>query len=127
MINNLVNYGAIAVVLLLLAALGFQTYRLEVKDRDLKLAIEISGKFESAAKANYEILSRAKEDFNSSLTACFSDYSKLAKNFDDYRAAIAKSSVLSVRGADKTQPLEQNATCVIGGQNALIDALNAFN
>jgi methionine synthase II (cobalamin-independent) len=127
MINNAINYGAIAVIVLLLSAVGFQTLRLDKTRAELKLALEISSEFQEAARVNYEILARVKTDFNASLSACYKDYKSLASSFDDYRQTIAKSSVLTATLADKTRPLEQNATCVIGGNNEIVNALNAFN
>ena len=118
--SKYLSAGATIAILLLLAALGYQTYRAEVLSGDLELEREISERYKSAALANYDVLTRLQSDFNSSLNACFSDFSELSDRFDRYRETIAASEI-------KPLPKPQSAACEIGGQNALIDALNAFN
>ncbi|MDR2152760.1 MAG: hypothetical protein LBO72_08065 [Helicobacteraceae bacterium] len=136
------KYGSVIATIaiaLLLAALGYQRYAIEGLSGDLALAREKSARFETIAASNYEVLTRAQKDFNSSLSACFADYAELSARFDSYRAAIAasnktrapifreKSQAAQINPPKNAQAFLAKATCEIGGSNALIDSLNALN
>ena len=118
--SKYLSVGATIAVLLLLAALGYQAYQIESLSGNLNLEREISAKYRSIAANNYEVLTRVETDFNRSLNACFSDYAELSGRFDNYREAVAASEI-------KPTPPPQTATCEIGGDSALINALNNLN
>ncbi|MDR3347198.1 MAG: hypothetical protein LBN32_01155 [Helicobacteraceae bacterium] len=120
-VSRYVSVIGVAIGLVLLVAFGYQAHRISSLKSKLRLTQERSANYESAAKANYDVLTRIKSDFNSSLNSCFNDYANLSQRFDDYRVAIATAA------SNKPKPKEQNATCKLGGQDAISSALNSLN
>jgi hypothetical protein len=121
MISLIKGWVAPIAFLIVLSALGFQTYRVEGLQGDLELSRQNASAFLQTANQNAAVLIAVKQDFNSSLNACYGDIKNLADRFDNYREAIAKSASAA------PLPAPQTITCEIGGANALIDRLNAFN
>jgi hypothetical protein len=81
--------------------------------------LEVEGLIDANAKLD-EASKRVRTAFEGHLNACLNDYKKLSDSFDSYRKIIAKSQSLSAI-------VEGDQSCLIGGENALIDALNNFN
>jgi hypothetical protein len=119
--SKYLSAGATMAILLLLAALGFQTYRIEGLEGDLELSRTIAANFLQTANQNAAVIERLKSDFNSSINACYQDIKSVADRFDRYRGATAKTQT------KMPAPPQKTTTCEIGGANPLIDALNSLN
>jgi hypothetical protein len=111
---------AIAVFLVTLATLGFQTYRVNALNNELEGARQTAASNLAIANANAAVLERVKSDYNASLSACFSDYAILSDKFDSYRLAIAKNATKAIPSQEP-----RSTTCEIGA-SALSDALNGL-
>ena len=81
---------------------------------------------EQKAAQNWTVLTRVKSDFNSSLNACYTDYKRLSDSFDKYRVAVAKTGKAGETTA-KNAAERPKTTCTIGGNNEIVNALNAAN
>jgi hypothetical protein len=100
MIGLVKGWIAPVAFLIVLSALGFQTYRVEGLQGDLELARTNAANFLQTANQNAAVLERLKSDYNGSLNACYGDIKNLADRFDNYREAVAAK--------DAKRPLASN-------------------
>jgi hypothetical protein len=116
--SKYISLGASALFLILLAAFGYQTHRVDTLNRDLDAARLQATDNLRIANQNNTILERIKNDFNASLNDCYQGYKKLSDSFDRYRRAIAVKTEIA--------PVSEALTCVIGG-STISKALNGIN
>jgi hypothetical protein len=128
MIGKYLSAIAVVVFLILLSALGFQTYRVEGLQGDLELARLNSDRFLQTANQNVAVLERIKNDYNGSLNACYQDYKTLSDGFDNYRKVVAASkNIVSTDRPIAIAGVSKTASCEIIEGDAIANALNGFN